>query len=79
MSFDIFVDGDFVIAEEIHEESKTGIILPNKKPEPFLRVVSGKYEPGTKILLNHDWPKKFIYKQKEYCIVPYEHIVGFVL
>jgi len=78
MSFDIVVEGDFVIAEEIHEESKTGIILPNKKPEPFLRVVAGKYTEGTRILLNHDWPKKFAYKQKEYCIVPLEHIVGYV-
>ena len=84
MTFPIQTIGQFLIAEEIPEEVKPGKLLLTtaKKIDPFLKVVSGGSDKGIsvgdKILINNEWNKKFTYNDKEYCIVPYDNIVGVI-
>lgn len=84
MTLPIKTMGNFVIAEEIPVEVKAGKLLLTsaKKSDQFLRVVSGGSDkglyPGDQILVNNEWNKKFMYEDKEYCIVLSENIVGVV-
>jgi co-chaperonin GroES (HSP10) len=83
MPFEIVCTGLFVLAEEIEEEKKANKLILTAKTEekPFLRVVAAPKNDkgiidGRIILLNNAWCKKITHKDKEYCIVPLDNIVG---
>ncbi len=84
MTFPIKVTGNFVIAEEMPAQTSVGkiILSTTKKADQFLRVVAGggdkNISVGDQILVNNEWNKKFLYEDKEYCIVLSENIVGVI-